>query len=80
MATNAQALSGKRQRREPDVNAVPGQKGELLFIHDRHNNIKWLIDSGAAYSIIPPSIAQRTQGPQNNHLQAANGSKIACYG
>ena len=25
-------------------------------------------------------MAQRTQGPQTNHLQAANGSKIACFG
>ena len=64
MASNAQKASGKRQRREPDVNAVPGQKGELLFIYDGHNDVKWLIDSGAAYSIVPPSIAQRTQGPQ----------------
>ena len=80
MATNAKTTAGKRQRREPNVNAVPGQREQLLFIHDNHNNIKWLIDSGAAYSIIPPSMAQRTQGPQSNHLQAANGSQTACFG
>ena len=62
------------------MNAVPGQKGNLLFIHDSHNDVEWLIDSGAAYYIVPPSMAQRTQGPQPNYLQAANGSTIACFG
>ena len=59
---------------------VPGQKASLLFIHDSYNNVKWLIDSGAAYSIVPPTAAQRAKGPQPNHLQAANGSQISCYG
>ena len=76
----AEKTTGKRQRREPEVNAVPGQKGELLFVHDSNNGIKWLVDSGALYSIVPPSLAQRAQGQQPNHLQAANGSKIPCYG
>ena len=62
------------------MNAVPGQKGNLLFIHDSHNDVEWLIDSGAAYYIVPPSMAQRTQGPQPNYLQAANGNTIACFG
>ena len=62
------------------MNAVSGQKGELLFVHDSRNNIKWLIDSGALYSIVPPTLAQRAKGPQANHLQAANGSSISCYG
>ena len=72
--------SGKRAHREPNVNAVPGHKGELLFVHDTNNDIKWLIDSGALYSIVPPTLAQRAKGPQDNHLQAANGSSIACFG
>ena len=62
------------------MNAVPGQKGDLLFVHDRNNGIDWLVDSGALYSIVPPTLAQRAQGTQENHLQAANGSKISCYG
>ena len=71
---------GKRQSRDPDVNAVPGQKGELLFVRDTNNNIDWLVDSGALYSIVPPTPAQRAQGTQENHLQAANGTKISCFG
>ena len=52
----------------------------MLYIHDSNNAIDWLVDSGALYSIVPPTLAQRTQGPQENHLQAANGTKISCFG
>ena len=62
------------------MNAVPGQKGELLYVHDKNNKIDWLVDSGALYSIVPPTLAQRAKGPQENSLQAANGTKIACFG
>ena len=31
-------------------------------------------------SIIPPTMAQRLAGPVDHHLQAANGTPIACYG
>ena len=71
---------GKRQRREAPVNAVTGHRGDLLYVHDSKNNVKWLVDSGALYSIVPPTLAQRAQGPQGEHLQAANGSKIQCFG
>ena len=80
MASISAASIGKSQRREAPVNAVPGDKGSLLYVYDSNNDVKWLVDSGALYSIVPPTIAQRTQGPQANHLQAANGSKIACFG
>ena len=62
------------------MNAVPGNKGDLLYVYDSINDVKWLVDSGALYSIVPPTAAQRAQGPQDNHLQAANGSRISCYG
>ena len=31
-------------------------------------------------SSIPPTMAQRLAGPVDHHLQAANGTPIACYG
>ena len=49
-------------------------------MYDKNNDVKWLVDSGALYSIVPPTLSQRAQGPQANHLQAANGSQIKCYG
>ena len=66
--------------REPDVSSVPGQSGSLLYVQDSHNNLRWLVDSGALYSIVPPTYAQRCKGPTGANLQAANGTKIACYG
>ena len=47
---------------------------------DSKNKIKWLVDSGALYSIVPPTPSQRANGQQENHLQAANGSEIKCFG
>ena len=63
--------------------AVPRElKGEsnLMYIIDSHDNTKYLIDSGAVWSIVPPTAQQRIAGPNAWHLEAANGSKIACFG
>ena len=72
--------SPKSRGREPDVSSVPGQSGSLLYVQDSHNNLRWLVDSGALYSIVPPTYAQRCKGPTGANLQAAKGTKIACYG
>lgn len=51
----------------------------LFYLWDQRNKTKFLVDTGAAISIIPP-------GDQHNHkaslikLQAANGSPIKTYG
>ena len=58
---------------------VKGGK-HLLFAIDSNNETRWLIDGGAAYSIVPPSPQQRAAGPNAWQLQAANGSDIACFG
>ena len=55
-------------------------KNNLLYVHDASTKQKWLIDGGAVLSIIPPTLAQRLQGPTATQLQAANGTKIPCYG
>ena len=55
-------------------------KNDLLYVHDVSTKQKWLIDGGAVLSIIPPTLAQRLQGPTDMSLQAANGSRIKCYG
>ena len=63
--------------------AVPTDKkthNDLLYVTDTVSKRKWLIDGGAVLSIVPPTIAQRTAGRSNTQLQAANGTKIACYG
>ena len=56
------------------------KRSDLLFVHDALTHQKWLVDGGAVLSITPPTLAQRLQGPNGIQLQAANGSKIPCYG
>ena len=55
-------------------------KNDLLYVHDASTKQKWLIDGGAVLSIIPPTLAQRLNGPTSTQLQAANGTKIPCFG
>ena len=62
------------------VNAVSGESGSLLHVCDNIRNEQWLVDGGALLSIIPPTNAQRRAGPNSTQLQAANGTKIDCYG
>ena len=61
------------------MSSVPGS-GNLLYVHDSFNDVEWLIDSGASYSIIPPTLSQRASGPQGEGLRATNGFNISCYG
>lgn len=49
-----------------------------LFISDRSGNGRFLIDTGATISVIPP--AKRNQIPSDYVLYAANGTSIKTYG
>ena len=70
----------KRSGRAANVNAVTGQKGNLLHVWDSCNNIRWLVDGGALLSIVPPTKEQKVSGPIGTQLRAANGTTIDCYG
>ena len=59
---------------------MEGQSGSLLHVVDTLTNQKWLVDGGALLSIVPPTYAQKLNGPNDTPLQAANGSIINCYG
>ena len=54
--------------------------GGLLKIKDSSTGISFLIDTGAEYSVIPATSADRTGGVRGLDLQAANNSKIKSYG
>ena len=58
----------------------PNNSNKLLYVHDSKTKTRWLIDGGAVLSIIPPTLAQRLNGPTATKLQAANGTQIKCYG
>lgn len=48
-----------------------------LFIKDRKTKTQYLIDSGADFSVIPPT---NRNTPHQMLMYAANGSPIKCYG
>lgn len=52
-------------------------KSRRLFVNDRTSNIRYLIDCGADFSVIPPT---NRNAPHVSLLYAANGSPIKVYG
>ena len=50
-----------------------------LFLTDLNSNLKFLIDSGADISVLPPNKNEKKH-PTTKHLFAANGSLIETYG
>ena len=52
----------------------------LFFITDRTTGNKFLVDTGAEVSVIPPSRAERQYRWDSLTLQAANNTSIATYG
>ena len=53
---------------------------KLLYIADKCNKCKYLIDTGAAVSILPKSCANRTTDTGSLPLVAANNTTITTYG
>lgn len=53
----------------------------LFYITDKHNGQRFLVDTGAEVSVIPPSSLDKRRGPNPNvTLQAVNQSSIDTYG
>ena len=60
---------------------VAGQSpSRLFFIVDQSSQRRFLVDTGAAVSVLPPSEIDRRSPQHRRELQAANGSVIATYG
>ena len=60
--------------------AGPSSPGRLFYICDCSSSLRFLVDTGAQVSIIPPSRAERSAGKGSFRLQAINGSEIATFG
>lgn len=54
--------------------------GRLLFVTDKDTGRRFLVDTGAEVSILPPSLAGRRRTPTSLQLSAANGTPISTYG
>jgi hypothetical protein len=67
-------LAGKR-RRLGQLNAVA--PGELLHLTDELSGRRFLVDTGASYSIFPHQSSQPVCGPV---LKGPGGQIIACWG
>ena len=62
---------------------VPGKAttpGRLLYIADECSRMSFLIDTGAAISVVPPRSCDRHRPPAPIQLQAANGTCIRTFG
>ncbi|XP_045101326.1 uncharacterized protein LOC123498228 [Portunus trituberculatus] len=61
------------------MSTAAGQK-HLLYISDRPSGRRFLIDTGAEVSVLPPSSKDVRSGKRSGPLTAANGSIIKTYG
>ena len=57
------------------VNAVA--PGQLIYVNDQLSNRRFLVDTGAAYSILPHHSSSQPTGPP---LAGPDGHPLACWG
>ncbi|CAE1168528.1 unnamed protein product [Acanthosepion pharaonis] len=72
---------GKRIDRQAATTIPVGTRSHsrLFYVWDRNNGLKFLVDTGAAISVIPPTNRSALK-PTPFQLRAANGSTIETYG
>ena len=72
---------GKRTGQSLVATSATGRfNSRLFFLRDRNSSLRFLVDTGAEVSVIPPSGPRHTLRPTGYSLQAANQSSIATYG
>ena len=57
----------------------PHTRSRLMFVQDKHTNTRFLVDTGADVSVLPPTNSERKH-QAGISLQAANNTKINTYG
>jgi hypothetical protein len=74
-------ISGKLLDQSVSATADQGQGVSRLFVFDKVTGVRYLVDSGAAVSVFPPSRTQdrRISQPSQIKLYAANGTEIATW-
>lgn len=63
-----------------DIPLLMIRSGNSMFVHDKGNDIHFLIDTGAEKSIIPAHGKDNLSKDTHQQLLAANGTSINCYG
>ena len=59
------------------ASAQPGGSGRLVLLVDQSTGDKFLVDTGAVFSVIPFSSPDPTSGPK---ITTADASPIPCWG
>lgn len=72
--------SGKRGDRRSLAASCAGDNDKLLFVEDSASGRRFLVDSGAQRSIVPPSSADALGDGHGPPLDAANGTPIHTFG
>ena len=71
---------GKRSGQSLTATSVTGLHHSRLFhITDRSTGTRFLIDTGAEVSVIPPTHAERKHQQDNLSLQAVNNTSIPTF-
>ena len=60
--------------------SVPGQSHSHLFVLEQSSHHHFLVDTGAAVSVLPPVKSDRQHIQSGVHLLVANGTAILTFG
>ena len=71
---------GKRLGQPPIAASVAGQASRLLFVRDRNSDQRFMVDTGAEASVVPPTRHERKCVNSAFTLQAVNSSPIKTFG
>ena len=72
---------GKREGQPLVATGATGRShSRLFYIKDRTSGLRFLVDTGAEVSVLPPSGPSNSSRPTGYDLKAANGSTIATFG
>lgn len=58
----------------------PTSSNRLFYVTDRSTKVRYLVDTGAEVSVVPPTSEDRRYRQETPPLQAVNGSTIKAYG
>ena len=71
----------KRQSQALAAMSAPGMhRSHLLLVTDHSNGLRFLFDTGAEASVIPPSRTDHKYQQDSMGLQAVNGTPITTFG
>ena len=74
-------LVGKLSRQALTATSVPGSElSRLFYVRDPSTNLRFLVDTGAEISVIPPTLSDRATQRTDLILHAANNTTIHTYG